>query len=124
MLHGFTLFGVFITTLLLLAWPLGKYMAKVFSFERTMFDPIFCPLEKLMHRLSGIDVSAEMTWRQYASAVVIFNLAGMVPCLFDSNVPKLTAAKSGKAGRRNSLALGVQYGRELHDQYELASLWR
>lgn len=78
MLHGFTLFGVFITTLLLLAWPLGKYMAKVFSFERTMFDPIFCPLEKLMHRLSGIDVSAEMTWRQYASAVVIFNLAGMV----------------------------------------------
>lgn len=78
MLHGFTLFGVFIITLLLLAWSLGKYMAKVFSFERTMFDPVFCPLEKLMHRLSGIDAGAEMTWRQYASAVVIFNLAGMV----------------------------------------------
>lgn len=85
MLHGFTLFGIFIITLLLLAWPLGKYMAKVFSFDRTMFDQIFCPLEKCIYRLSGIDAGAEMTWRQYACAVIIFNLAGMtLVCLIQT----------------------------------------
>lgn len=49
---------------LLLAWPLGKYMAKVYGNERTFADPFFNPLEKLIGRISGIDLHREQTWKQ------------------------------------------------------------
>ncbi len=67
--------------LLLLAWPFGKYMAKVFSGERTFLDPLMGPLEKMIYRLTGVDAGQEMNWRRYAWALVIFNIFGMV-CLF------------------------------------------
>jgi len=63
--------------LLLLAWPFGKYMAKVFSGERTFLDPLMGPLEKTIYRLTGINAGEEMNWRQYAGTLIIFNLLGM-----------------------------------------------
>lgn len=71
------LFGLFFVILFGLAWPLGRYMAKVFNLEKTVFDPIFQPLEKLLYRLTGVDDSTEMNWKRYASAVIWFNLLGM-----------------------------------------------
>lgn len=71
------LFGLFLAVLLLLAWPLGKYMFKVFTMEKTIFDHIFRPLERLIYRLTGVDPDREMTWKQYAVALVLFNLLGL-----------------------------------------------
>jgi len=71
------LFGLFFVILFGLAWPLGRYMAKVFNLEKTVFDPVFQPLEKLLYRLTGVDDSTEMNWKRYASAVIWFNLLGM-----------------------------------------------
>jgi K+-transporting ATPase ATPase A chain len=74
--HDLILFALFLAVLLLLAWPLGKYMAKVFSLERTIFDPVGRPLERLIYRLTGVDAAREMNWREYAAAVLAFNVAG------------------------------------------------
>ena len=48
--------GIVITFLLtiLLAYPLGKYVAKVFGGQKTLTD-FMNPLEKLIFRISGID---------------------------------------------------------------------
>jgi len=71
-------FALFLAVLLLLAWPLGKYMVKVFALEKTMFDSLLCPVEKLIYRLTGVNPGEEMTWRQYVVALVIFNVLGAV----------------------------------------------
>jgi len=59
---------------LLLAIPLGKYMAKVFAGEKTFLDPVFNPLERLFFRLSGINEKQEMTWKQHLVALLTINL--------------------------------------------------
>jgi len=59
---------------LLLAIPLGKYIAKVYAGEKTFFDPIFNPLERLFYKISGINVSKEMNWKQHLSALLCINL--------------------------------------------------
>ena len=38
---------------LLLAIPLGKYIAKVYGGERTWLDPLFNPLEKLFFKIQN-----------------------------------------------------------------------
>lgn len=62
--------GVFLIVLLLLAWPLGDYMARVFQGERTWLTRAVLPLEQLTYRICGIDASEEMTWSGYAFAAI------------------------------------------------------
>lgn len=68
---------IYLVLLILLAIPLGSYMARVFQGQRTMLDPLARPLERLVYRLAGVDAGQEMSWRQYAVAVLVFNLLGM-----------------------------------------------
>lgn len=72
------LFGLFLVVVLLLAWPLGKYMVKVFTMEKTFLDPVVQPLERLLYRLAGINPEQEMNWRQYAGALLMFNVLGAI----------------------------------------------
>lgn len=72
------LFALYLAVLLILALPLGRYMALVFSGDKTPCDSLFNPVAKLLYRLAGIDAAAEMNWRQYAAALMIFNVLGLV----------------------------------------------
>ncbi len=56
-----------------LAIPLGKYIAKVYAGDRTWLDRVFNPLERLFFRLSGIDASQEMNWKQHLQALLTIN---------------------------------------------------
>ena len=47
-----------IVILLLLSYPLGKYIAKVYKGEKTVLD-FMKPVERLMYRLSGINPEEE-----------------------------------------------------------------
>ena len=78
MITDVSMFAVFIIILLIVAFPLGKYLANVYSGKKTIFDRVFNPIAKIMYRIGGVDEKQEMNWRQYASAVVIFNLLGML----------------------------------------------
>ncbi|WP_406676731.1 potassium-transporting ATPase subunit KdpA [Moorella sp. ACPs] len=69
---------LYLVLLLLLAVPLGRYMARVFSGERTLFDPVLKPLEGMIYRLAGVNTGREMNWREYAATLLVFNFLGMV----------------------------------------------
>jgi K+-transporting ATPase ATPase A chain len=66
----------FILALIILAPPLGQYMASVLSGRRTFMHPVFGLLERLTYRICGIDASEEMNWRAYARALLWFNIFG------------------------------------------------
>lgn len=68
---------LYFAILLLLAKPLGAYMAKVYQGERLFLDPILGPVERFLYRLSGIDSRSEMTWKTYAVAMLLFNILGL-----------------------------------------------
>jgi K+-transporting ATPase ATPase A chain len=70
------------TITLLLAIPLGKYMAKVYAGERTLLDPVFNPVERLLFKLSGINTKNEMTWKQHLMALLTINLLWFLMSMF------------------------------------------
>lgn len=78
MMTDIILFGLFLAMLLLLAWPLGKYMVRVFTMEKTFLDLVFQPLERLIYRLAGINPEQEMNWQQYAGALLTFKVSGAI----------------------------------------------
>lgn len=61
--------------LLCLAIPvLGAYMAAIFEGRK---KPLFGWLENSLYKICGIDPETEMTWTQYAKAMICFNLLGI-----------------------------------------------
>ena len=69
--------AIWLSALVGLALPLGRYMARVFTGERVFMARVLRPLERLVYRVCGVDETHEMTARQYATAVVVFTLAGL-----------------------------------------------
>jgi potassium-transporting ATPase potassium-binding subunit len=69
-------YAAFLLTVTLLVKPVGRYMARVFAGERTALDPLLCPLECLIYRLTAVKPNREMRWQEYAQAFVIFSMAG------------------------------------------------
>ena len=67
---------VYVATLLLLAKPLGWYMARVYEDEPAGLNRLLAPLETLIYRLSGVQSKEEMRWTDYAIAMLVFNLLG------------------------------------------------
>ena len=49
--NGWFQVGVFFFVLLAITKPLGVYMARVFSKEKTFMDPLMRPIELLIYRL-------------------------------------------------------------------------
>ncbi|MGZ8867059.1 MAG: potassium-transporting ATPase subunit KdpA, partial [Thermoanaerobaculia bacterium] len=70
--------ALFFLLLLALTKPIGLYMRRVFSGERTFLDPLLRPIERLIYRLSGIDPAREQTWKAYTLAMLVFNTAGLL----------------------------------------------
>lgn len=69
---------LYLVLLIALAVPLGRYMFKVYTGERTLLDPVLRPLERLTYRLAGIDAEKEMGWRQYTITFLVFHVLGIV----------------------------------------------
>lgn len=61
----------------LLAIPLGKFLAQVFKGEPNAFD-FMKPLERLIYRLGGVDPTADLTWKQNLAALLTINLVWFV----------------------------------------------
>jgi len=69
---------LYLGVLVLLAAPLGAYMARVFEGRNRWSAGILGPLERLVYRLSSVRADGEMTWKQYAGAMLLLNLAGLL----------------------------------------------
>lgn len=63
---------------LLLAIPLGRYIGKIFNYEKTWLDKIFNPLDNLFYKLSGIDANREMNWKDHLVALLTINAAWFI----------------------------------------------
>ncbi|MGB4967927.1 MAG: potassium-transporting ATPase subunit KdpA, partial [Saprospiraceae bacterium] len=74
--------GVILMFLLAVLLALGRYIGKVFSNEKTWLDKIFNPLDKLFFRLSGINPSIEMNWKQHLVALLTINMFWFLLCMF------------------------------------------
>jgi len=77
-LNGWLQIVFFLALILLVTKPLGLYMARVFSGERTFLDPVLGPIERLIYRLTRVDASREMRWTEYAVAMLLFSLVSML----------------------------------------------
>ena len=64
--------------LLLLAKPLGTFMAKVYQGEHTFLNHVMGPIERFIYRVSGIKPDEDMNWKTYAIAVMLFNVLGLL----------------------------------------------
>ncbi len=58
----------------LLAIPLGRYLATIYRGDRSWSDFVG-PLERGLFRLGGINPAREMTWQQHIGALLTINLA-------------------------------------------------
>ena len=68
---------LYLGVLLAAAWPLGRFMARVYEDQPHALRWLN-GLEMGLYRLAGVDPRGQMTWRQYALAMLAFNLLGLV----------------------------------------------
>ena len=69
---------LFFGLVLLVTKPLGIFMTRVFSRERTFMDPVLAPIERLLYRVTGVDEDHEMRWTEYAISMLLFSLVSMI----------------------------------------------
>ena len=76
--NGWMQIAVFLALILTITKPLGVFMAKVFSGEKTFLDFALRPLERLLYRVTGVDETREMRWTEYATTMLLFSGASML----------------------------------------------
>lgn len=76
--YDYALVLAFFALVLLPAPWLGRFYYKVMEGQRTWLTPVVGPVEKLCYRVAGVDPSSEQSWRNYALALLMFNLAGFL----------------------------------------------
>ena len=70
--------GLFLAVVFLCVKPVGAYLDRVFARQRTFLDPLLLPLERLVHRLAGIDPKFEVGWKRYALAFTLFGVVNII----------------------------------------------
>lgn len=64
--------------LLLLAKPLGLYMARVYEGRSFGLNKVLGPMEQRIYRVCGIQQDEEMSWKKYAVSLLVFSAAGFL----------------------------------------------
>ncbi len=78
------LFGILAMFLvaIVLAIPLGRYIARVYGGERSLLDPVMGPVERFFFRTAGIDANREMDWKQHLKAMLTINMIWFLWAMF------------------------------------------
>src|SRR5260221_6045474 len=64
---------IYLVVLLLIAKPLGSFMAAVYEGKPTFLNPVLKPVERLIYRLCGTSETEEMNWQTYALGLILFS---------------------------------------------------
>jgi K+-transporting ATPase ATPase A chain len=70
--------ALYLGVLLALVKPVGTFMARVYSGDRTFLRPVLGPVERLFYRAAGVNPGAEMDWKAYTLALLAFNALGLI----------------------------------------------
>jgi len=69
---------LFLAVILTITKPIGAFLTRVFSGEKTFLDFACRPIERLIYRLCGVDESQEMNWKEYGVAMLLFSAVSML----------------------------------------------
>lgn len=61
-----------ILLVVVLSYPLGRYIAKVYKGEKTGSD-FMKPIERMIFKVAGIDQTQEMNWKQFLKTLLLLN---------------------------------------------------
>jgi len=75
--YGWIQAAIYFGVLLALTKPLGLYLARVFSGERTFLSAVLLPVEGAFYRVCRIDPEREMTATGYVLALLAFSAVGL-----------------------------------------------
>jgi K+-transporting ATPase ATPase A chain len=75
-MQSFVMLLVFLVTLLSAAYPLGVYLAKVGEGTPIRGLNWMKKAENFLYRLAGVPLDSEMEWKNYALALLVFNMLG------------------------------------------------
>jgi len=75
--NGILQIALYFAVLLAITKPLGIYMTRVFTGERTWLHRVFRPLETAIYKVCGIDERAEQHWTRYAAGVMVFSAVSL-----------------------------------------------
>jgi len=70
--------AIYLAVLLVLARPLGAYLARVYQGRPCGLDRVLGPVERLLYRACRARPDAEQGWKAYAAAMLVFNLVGFL----------------------------------------------
>jgi potassium-transporting ATPase potassium-binding subunit len=76
--QAWMLLAAYLGVLLLLAWPLGRWLVAAADGRFPRWMAPFVAAERGLYRLAGFDPEAGMGWRPYAVALIVFNFLGVL----------------------------------------------
>jgi potassium-transporting ATPase potassium-binding subunit len=76
--NGWLQIALFLLAVLAVTKPLGVFITKIFSKEKTFLDPILRPIERAVYRLCSVNESQEMRWTEYGTAMLLFSSISML----------------------------------------------
>lgn len=68
---------VYCVILILLAVPLGTYIAKVMNGERVFLSGVLRPVEHMIYRVLKIDQDEDMNWKKYSVCAAVFSVLSL-----------------------------------------------
>lgn len=80
--NGWFQIGLFLLAVLAITKPLGLYMVRVFSGEKTFLDFALRPVERGIYRVCGISEEHEMKWTEYGAAMLLFSVVSLLLLYF------------------------------------------
>ena len=85
---GFQLI-LYAVLLILFLVPFGRFMAKVYTGERTILTPVTAPVESWIYMVLGTSPDEEMDWKTFGIALIIFNILGIIAVFLVQQVQHL-----------------------------------
>ena len=77
-LNGWLQILLYCGIIIALVKPLGGYMTRVFSGERTLLSPVLVPIERGLYAVAGTSEREDQHWTAYAVSLLLFNLFGVL----------------------------------------------
>ncbi len=107
-INGWIQIALYALLVIAVVKPLGAYMARVFTGERTFLSPVLQPLERGIYRVCGVDEGQEQHWVTYTVAMLFFSVAGFVSLYALQRLQgMLPFNPQGQAGLEQSLAFNT-----------------
>ena len=113
---GFLQAGLLVVLLAAVHVPLGDYMARVYSSAK------HARVERGLYRVMGVDPDADQRWTAYLRSVLAFSLVGLLFLYAFQRVQQHLLLSLGLPRRQGGP--GVEHGRVVPDQHELAVVLR